>query len=277
MRVTLVAAVLLVGCLLSPTAVAQELPPALAARFAAGVAALKTANLDGAEQAFREVLQKGGERSFVHHNLGIVMQQRGRHRDAVVEFQTASRMDPSFGPAYLLAGVSLLTLNRSSEAATALERAVELMPEEQTAHVQLADAYERTDRIEGVVDEYRRLVVLSPSNDEYIYRLGKAYLRLAQVSYERLRTVNPKSARTSQALATEYARQGRRDLAAQEFERAAQIDPTLVEIHLGLARLYAAEQRWDEAAREVDAELALAPESRDALDLKAKILERRAP
>ena len=126
-------------------------------------------------------------------------------------------MDPSFGPAYLLAGVSLLTLNRSSEAATALERAVKLMPDEESAHVQLADAYERTGRIEGVVDEYRRLVGLSPANDEYVYRLGKAYLRLAQVSYSRLRTVNPRSARASQALATEYAKQGRRDLATQEF------------------------------------------------------------
>ncbi len=271
------AAGLLVALISCPRALAQEIPPALAARFAEGVAALKGANLDDAEAAFRDVLQKGGDRSFVHHNLGIVLQQRGRHQDAVVEFQTASRQDPSFGPARLLAGVSLLALNRLAEAVTALERAVKLMPVEPTAHLQLADAYERTGRMEGVVDEYRRLVTLSPANDEYVYRLGKAYLRLAQVSYSRLRRVNPNSARVNQALATEYAKQGRRDLAAQEFRRAAQLDPGLVEIHLALARLYAAEQRWNEALREVEQELALAPESRDAIELKTKIMERRAP
>jgi tetratricopeptide (TPR) repeat protein len=173
--------------------------------------------------------------------------------------------------------VSLLTLDRPAEAVAALERAVKLMPAEPIAHLQLADAYERTGRTEGLVDEYRRLVEMSPDNDEYVYRLGKAYLQLAQVSYTRLRTVNPKSARASQALATEYANQGRRDLAQQEFDRAAKLDPTLVEIHLALAQLYAAEQRWDDAAREVERELALAPESRDALDLRAKIVERRAP
>jgi tetratricopeptide (TPR) repeat protein len=265
---------LLLGSAVAP---AQELPPALASRFSEGVAALKAGDGAGAERAFREVLRQGGARSFVHHNLGIVLQQRGRHRDALAEFQAASRLEPSYGPARLLAGVSLLALDRPAEAVVALERAVKLLPEEPVAHVQLADAYERVGRIEGVVDEYRSLVAIAPDNDEYAYRLGKAYLRLAQESYKNLRTVNPNSARSSQALAIEYARQGRRDLAIKAFERAARLDPTLVEIHLALARLYAAEQRWDDAAREVERELALARESKDALELKTKIMERRAP
>jgi tetratricopeptide (TPR) repeat protein len=262
---------------LSSAARAQDLPPALASRFNEGVAAVKAGDADAAERAFRDVLGQGGDRAFVRHNLGIVLQQRGRHVDALAQFQVASRLDPSFGPARLLAGVSLLALNRNAEAVVALERAAKLMPAEAVAHLQLADAYERTGRIEGVVDEYRRLIAMSPANDEYAYRLGKAYLQLAQASYQRLRDVNPKSARTSQALATEYAKQGRRDLAVQEFQRAAALDPSLEEIHLSLARLYAAEQRWEEAAHEVDRELAMAPESRDAQELKAKIVERRAP
>jgi len=273
--VLLAAAVLLV--VLSCAATAQDLPPALTSRFSEGVAALKAGDAAAAERAFRDVLRQGGDRAFVHHNLGIVLQQGGRLRDALAEFQAASRLEPSYGPARLLAGVSLLALNRPAEAVPVLERAVKLLPDEEIAHVQLADAYERVGRIEGVVDEYRRLTAMSARNDEYAYRLGKAYLRLAQQSYQRLRTVNPNSARSSQALATEYAKQGRRDLAAQEFERAAKLDPTLVEIHLALAQLYASEQRWDDAAREVERELALAPESRDALELKTKIMKRSAP
>ena len=69
-------------------------------------------NLDAAEAAFRDVLKAGGERAFVHHNLGIILQQRGRNADALAEFRAASRLDPSFGPARLLAGTSLLTLGR---------------------------------------------------------------------------------------------------------------------------------------------------------------------
>src|SRR5262245_1471575 len=160
----------LIGLALCAPALAQELPPALAARFAEGVAALKAGNANDAEQIFRDVLRKGGDRAFVHHNLGIALQQRGWHAEAVAEFQAASRLDPSFGPARLLAGVSLLTLNQPAAAVEALQRAVKLMPTEPLAHLQLADAYERTGRIEGLVDEYRWLAERSPDNDEYVYR-----------------------------------------------------------------------------------------------------------
>src|SRR6476469_5887735 len=100
MRVRLILAVVV---LLAPggTASAQELAPALADRFSTGVDALKAGNLDAAEAAFRDVLKAGGERAFVHHNLGVVLLQRGRNADALLEFRVASRLDPSFGPARL--------------------------------------------------------------------------------------------------------------------------------------------------------------------------------
>ena len=62
----------------------------LAARFSEGVAALKAGELDAAEAAFRDVLAGGGNRAFVHHNLGIVHQQREHHAEALAEFRAAS-------------------------------------------------------------------------------------------------------------------------------------------------------------------------------------------
>src|SRR5205814_2061680 len=108
-------------------AASQELAPALAERFSSGVDALKAGNLDAAETAFRDVLRGGGgDRAFVHHNLGIVLQQRGRDAEALVEFRAARRLDPSFGPARLLAGTSLLALGRPKEAAAELKQAIRL-------------------------------------------------------------------------------------------------------------------------------------------------------
>jgi Tfp pilus assembly protein PilF len=270
MRVRLILAIVV---LLAPggTASAQDLAPALAERFSVGVDALKAGNLDAAEAAFRDVLKAGGERSFVHHNLGIVLQQRGHDAEALVEFRAAGRLDPSFGPARLLAGTSLLALGRPKEAAAELKQAVRLMPDEVAPHLHLADAYERSGDIGGVVTEYRRLVTASPSNDEYIYRLGKAYLKLAQESFERMRTVDPRTARLPQALARQYLDQGRSDLAAATLERAAQRDPKFPEIHLMLARIHLDEGRFDDAAREIERELAIAPESAEAQALQRQI------
>ena len=131
----------------------QDLPPTLALRFTEGVTALKSGDLKTAERAFRDVVAKGGERPFVHHNLGIVLQQRGEHEAALAEFRAAERLDPSFGPAWLLAGVSLLAVGRPRDAVTELDRAAELLPGEAAVHLQLADAFERTGNITGVVRE----------------------------------------------------------------------------------------------------------------------------
>ena len=128
------------------------------------------------------MLAGGGNRAFVHHNLGIVLQQRGRHAEALVEFRAAIALDPAFGPAHLLAGSSLLALGRTSDAIASLQQAIRLMPSEPSAHLQLAAAYEQAGNAVGMVDEYRRLTALEPANNEWVFRLGKAYLKLAQWS-----------------------------------------------------------------------------------------------
>ena len=252
-------------------AASQDLPPALAARFSEGVADLTAGRLDAAEAAFRAVITGGGDRAFVHHNLGIVLQRRGRHTDALAEFRAASRMDPSFGPAHLLEGASLLALGQPKTAVRVLGRASELMPREPAVHLQLADACERIDDVVCLTDQYRTLVALAPDNPEYAYRLGKAYLRLSQWTLTRIQGIDPKSARLRQVKGREYLEQGRPDLAEAAFLDAVGRDATLDDVHLALARLYLAGGRLEEASRSVATVLALVPDSRAARELQSSI------
>jgi Flp pilus assembly protein TadD len=249
----------------------QDLPPALASRFTEGVAALKAGQLASAEEAFRSVIRAGGDRSFVRHNLGIVLQQRGRHAEALVEFRAASRLDPAFGPAHLLAGSTLLSQGQPKAAAAELALASRLMPREAAAHLHRADACEQIEDILCLTDAYRTLVELSPAEPEYAYRLGKAYLMLSQWAHSRIQALDPRAARLSQALGREYLEQGRADLAERAFHDAISRDATLAEVHLALARIYMADRRWEEAARAVGRALALEPESKDAQALRTTV------
>ena len=255
----------------------QDLPPALATRFSEGVTALSAGQLDAAEAAFRAVIRDGGDRAFVRHNLGIVLQQRGRHADAIVEFRAATRLDPAFGPSHLLAGTSLLALGQAKAAVAELSLATKLMPREPASHLQRADACERLNDVLCLADEYRALVELSPENAEYAYRLGKAYLRLSQWAHERIQAIDPRAARLSQALGREYLEQGRADLAERAFQDAVSRDATLADVHLALARIYLADGRLDEAARAVARVLVLVPESKEARALRARLEAARAP
>lgn len=156
-----------------------------------------------------------------------------------------------------------------------LERAVRLLPEERTARVQLAHACELAGNMPCLARESRVLARLTPSDPEQIYRLGKAYLRLSQWSYERIRALDPRSARLSEALGREYLEQGQLDQARRAYEEAAARGPTLPGIHLALARIHADAGRWEDAAREVERELAIEPDSAAARDLKARIAAAR--
>ena len=143
------------------------------------------------------------------------------------------------------------------------------------ARKQLARACERVENWLCAVEQYQALSDLKPDDAEYLYLLGRAYTRLAEWSYRRMIAIDPDSARLHQALGQQFVAQGKYDLALAEFRRAARVDPKLPEIHLAMALIFLELKDYAAAAREIELELALAPESRPARELKQRIEERR--
>jgi tetratricopeptide (TPR) repeat protein len=269
---------LLLVVLLPAAPVASTQDPATApATFERGVEALKAGRLEEAEAAFRRVLQQGGREAYVYNNLAIVHQQQGRHREAIADCREAIRLDAAYAAPRLVMGGSLLALGRVPEAVTTLEAAVKLMPKERLAREQLARAYERAGRPSAAIEQYRAMRGLAPDDPETAYQLGRAYLRLSEWAMQRLRDVDPGSARLYQALGHNYRVQGRADLAVRAFERAAQADPKLPEIHLALAQIHLEQRNWASARAEVERELAIVPESAGALALQRRIEAEEKP
>jgi tetratricopeptide (TPR) repeat protein len=171
----------------------------------------------------------------------------------------------------LLLGSSLLALRKSTEALRELKRAVTLMPEEPQAHLQLARAYQATDNWMAAVQEFQKLVQLAPQEPEYSYQLGTALAKLSGWSYSQITRINPNSARLHQALGQEYVIQEKYDLAIDAYQQAARSDPKLPEIHLAMALLWLELKKFDEALAEIQLELKLVPESKAAVETKARI------
>jgi len=261
---------------ITPISSAQPAVP-LDTLFAQGVQALKAGRLDEAESAFRRVLQQGGHRAYVHNNLAIVYQQQGKHAEAMAECREAIRLEPGYAPPRVVLGGSLLALGHVAEATAELERAVKLLPNEPLAREQLARAYTRGGNPAAAIEQYRALRERAPQHPEYAYQLGRAYLRLSEWAMQRLRDIDPGSARIYQALGHNYRVQGRADLAVRAFERAAKADPRLPEIHLALAQIHLEQKNWGEARKQIEQELALVPESAGFLALKQRIEAEEGP
>jgi tetratricopeptide (TPR) repeat protein len=254
----------------APAAPAQDLATPQAT-FERGVESLKAGRLEEAEAAFRRVLKEGGREPYVYNNLAIVHQQQGRHAEAIAECREAIRLDAAYPAPRVVMGGSLLALGRTAEAVTTLEAAVKLLPKERLPREQLARAYERAGRPAAAIEQYRAMRDAAPDDAESAYQLGRAYLRLSEWAMQRLRDIDPGSARLYQALGHNYRVQGRADLAVRAFERAAQADPKLPEVHLALAQIHAEQKSWASARVEIERELAIVPESAAALALQRRI------
>ena len=241
-------------------------------QLAKGIAALKAGDLDSAEKIFTLALHQGVKSPLVYHNLGVIAQERGQHQQAVARFREALRLQPEFGPAHLLLGISLLALGKNAEAARDLKIAEKLMPAEPQVHLQLARAYDALDDHFAAIDQYQQLTRLAPQNPEYVYLLARSWADLSRSSLKEIAKIDSNSVRLHQALSLELWNQGKYDQALASFQKAADVDPKLPEIHLSRSLIYLEQKKYDEALAEIALELSLVPDSQAALAARAKIL-----
>src|SRR5215510_13819293 len=153
---------------------------------AAGVQALKAGDLETAQNFLDQALKQGVKHPIVFHNLGVIAQERHKDAQAVAWFRKSLLLDPNYGPSRLLLGSSLLSLGKTDDAVRELQRVVRSMPSEPSAHLQLAKAYEATEKWGLAVDELQKLTTMAPDNPEYSYQLGKALTRLSGWSLQQI-------------------------------------------------------------------------------------------
>ena len=249
----------------------SALPPQLEQQFETCVQAQKAGKLDMAEKCLLDLIAKGGKASFVLNNLGIVYQQKSEHNRAIARFREAISLEEDYGAPHYLLGISLLAIGRDSGAVSELARAVQLLPEKNRARIALAQAYERTGDLLGAVDERTAVSDAHPQDPEPLYQLARAHQKLAALCFERMKQVNPASARVYQVLGESEIIQGHTDRAIEAFRKAAEADPKLAGSHLALSFIFAGQGRTKEAIDETIRELAVAPESAAALGLQRKL------
>ncbi len=249
-------------------AAGQNLPPALAELYNQGLQAGKAGNLDVAEKAFLDVLERDGKQAIVYTSLGIVYQERRQYDRAIAQFREAIRLDARYTAPRVLIGSSLLALGKTEEAAAELERAVKIDPSVPAARLELARAYRRAGNLPAAVQQFRELQALAPSEPEYIYQLAHAYMELSAWCIRQIARTSPRSARLHEIRAENLMALGRFGEAGEAFLKAAAADPALPGIHLALAQIYRQQGKLAGARQEIERELAVVPESVAALAFK---------
>jgi tetratricopeptide (TPR) repeat protein len=202
----------------------------------------------------------------------------GKHKEAVIEYRNAVRLDPLFGEARLKlgdgfaasddptrafreyiraadlmpksreaqmkAGASLLLVGRFEEAKARAEKVLEVNPKDADAVLLRAQAFAGLKQFDAAIKEIEDAITLDPTEPRRRAALGTVYLshgdaKRAEESYRQALELKPNDAHVLLALGTFYWSNGRLADAEQGLKQAHTAAPDDVSVNRALATFYA--------------------------------------
>lgn len=192
----------------------------------------------------------------VAYRAGLALHEQKAYPDAVAYYQQAIRLDAKNADAYANLGSALVALNRQSEAADALNKAIAINPKLDSAKSLLAkiqqgqqsqlaveaSKFHEQGQLAKAVPLYEKALAADPTNDDILSRYGLALQGLkrydeALKAYDKAINLNKKEALYPYYKGTLLAQQGKPTLAKTAFESALMLDPNLTQAKEAIAAL----------------------------------------
>jgi tetratricopeptide (TPR) repeat protein len=162
------------GALAGPEASGHEVED-VGATIDRGMAAHRGGDLDGAEQAYRQALERDPEHPLARHYLGMILYQRGRIDDALPVLERAVAQVPAEPEFHNNLGLALAAADRLEEAIAAHRRALALRPAA-TAWNNLGLALAAANDPVAAQAAYREAIALQPDLAAAHWNLAMALL-----------------------------------------------------------------------------------------------------
>jgi tetratricopeptide (TPR) repeat protein len=210
--------------------------PGTAVRLLQRIASLYgRGDLEGAEEACRQLLQLDPAQADALHVLGLVAWRRGEHEQALEQIRKAIASDPRKPQPHNSLAVMLRDLGDFAGAEAAVRTAVDRMPDYPEALTNLGNILRETGRLADAEATHRRVVALAPH-----YADGH------------------------NNLATVLAKQERWEEAIAECRLAVGLLPARADFHINLGNALTAVENWEDAATAYRRAAELAPDNADA-------------
>ena len=179
-------------------------------------------------------LVQRGNLYFVIHDFDL----------AILDFTDAIQHDKTVDDAYFGRGMALARNGQLAEGIADLTEYIRRQPESSVAYTKRGVRYLWSDEDKKAEADFRQALRLNPDNAEAHDDLGVI-----------------------------YARRGEYPRAIRHFSQTLRIDPSYIKARHNLAMVYYISGQDNEALANVDMVLAVTPQARDSLLLKAEILQ----
>ena len=235
---------------------------------------------------YRDIVLHRPGNPWAHNNLAMTLRDRGRLPDALVQFQEALRLWPTYSAAHNNLGLALADLpGRQGEARSHYETALRLNPDYAEAHNNLANLLSDQPGEEAeALAHYEKALQIKPGYAHAEYNLAGLLAKLpgrqeeAVAHYEEAIRLEPEFPDAHYNLANLlFAMRGHRDDAILQYEATLRLKPDFSAAHVNLAILLAADPaRQAEALAHYGEAIRLKPDSPLAHMNMANLLSRMA-
>ena len=127
---------------------------------------------DDAEKLATSITQKYPTHPFSWKVLGAVLKQTGRIIESLTAMQKSVQLEPQDAEAHSNLGVTLKELGRLDEAEASYRQAIALKPDYALAHSNLGVTLKELGRLDEAEASYRQAIALKPDYAEAHYNLG---------------------------------------------------------------------------------------------------------
>jgi len=248
---------LLCMCLfLPPQSTEPSVPPDAVPLLQSGIDAENRGALDQAVAAFRKAADLAPDSAIVLLRLGDAYMKKRDYAAAIPPLKHAAELSPDSPAVHQLLGYALLATGYAAEAIPHLKM-INDAGALGIAELQAGQAAEAVANLQAALAK-------TPDDPDLLFYLSRASTALAGQSLDRLRAVDPNSARGHQALGqTEYEMKMLPE-AAKEYEQAIAMRPDLPGLRLELGQVFAAGSEWAKAEEQFRGEAKLQPGSAEA-------------
>ena len=244
-------------CLLLPPQSAEPaVPPDALPLLQSGIDAENRGAFDEAVTAFRKAAELAPNSAIVFLRLGDAYMKEHDYAAAIPPLRHAAELSPDSPTVHQLLGYALLAAGYAADAIPHLKM-INDAGALGIAQLQAGQAAEAVANLQAALAK-------SPDDPDLLFYLSRAATALAGQSLDRLRSVDPNSARGHQALGqTDYEMKMLPE-AAKEYEQALTMRPDLPGLRLELGEVFAAGSEWAKAEEQFRGEARLQPGSAEA-------------
>ena len=130
------------------------MPNSISEEFQRALEFHKAGRLDKAENAYLTLVSKEPNNSSALHNVGVVLAQKHKQKEAIKYFDRAICVLPDYPEAFNNRGSTLLALGEFDQAVASYKQSLKIRPDYAEAEQNLANAFMKLSKLQKALDIY---------------------------------------------------------------------------------------------------------------------------